>query len=109
MNRQQKLFWAFLSFNGDTDNGGVSQFVLNRPKFIVAAAETWKELGIEELERDYNSVITELKSKTSEISELKSFETIENYYYDMDFKKKIYKKVADFIENNIGRLASIEK
>jgi hypothetical protein len=109
LNRQQKVFWAFLSFNGDTDNGGVHQFVINRPKFIVATTETWKELGIEKLETDYNSVLAELTGKTSEITELKSSAKIENYYYDKEFKKKVYKKVADYIENNIEKLASIEK
>ncbi|NER15114.1 DUF4375 domain-containing protein [Leptobacterium flavescens] len=134
LTHQQKLFWVFLSFNGDTNNGGVYQFLFNRPEFIIATAEAWEELGIEELETDYNAVLTELTGKISKIGELKSVfndeskswnkrwnsfadgykelkstEKIEDYYYDKEFKKIVHKKVADYIERNIEKFAEIEK
>ena len=132
LNREQKMFWAFLAFNGDTDNGGVYQFIFNRPEFIISVAETWDELKMEELNKDYENVLNELSGKSSKISELKtvfndeskdwnkrwksfsdgykelkSTEKIEDYYYDKEFKKKLYKKVADRIENNIDKFATI--
>ncbi len=128
LNREQKIFWGFLAFNGDTDNGGVYQFIFNRPEFIVAVAETWDELKMTELNSDYENVLKELTGKSTKISELKavfndeskdwekrwnsfadgykelkSTEKIEDYYYNKEFKKKLYKQVADLIENNIDR------
>ena len=132
LNRQQKIFWAFLSFNGDTDNGGVYQFVFNKPEFLVAVNETFKELGLKKLEVDYYNVIKELTGKKSKIDELKSVfnnqstswnkrwnsfaegykelkstEVIEKYYYDREFKKTLYKTVSDYIEQNIDKFAVI--
>ena len=133
LTRPQKLFWAFLSFNGDTDNGGVYQFIFNKPEFIIAIAEVWKELGVENLKTDYEAVLCELTGKTTKIEELKSVFNdeskswnkrwnsfvdgykelkstgkIESYYYDKEFKKNIHRKVADYIENNINKLAIVE-
>ena len=132
LTREQKMFLAFLSFNGDTDNGGVYQFIFNRPEFIVAVAETWDELKMTELNSDYENVLKELSGKSTKIGklkavfndkskdwekrwnsfvdgykELKSTEKIEDYYYDKEFKKKLYKRVADLIENNIDKFATI--
>lgn len=134
LTRQQKVFWAFLSFNGDTDNGGVYQFIFNRPEFIIATAEAWEELEIDKLKTDYNAVLTELTGKSAKIGELnsvfndeskswnkrwdsfadgyrelKSTEKIEDYYYDEEFKKLVHKKVADYIELNIEKFTEIEK
>ena len=39
--------------------------------------------------------------------ELKSTEKIEDYYYNKEFKKKLFKRVADRIENNIDKFATI--
>jgi hypothetical protein len=132
LNREQKMFWAFLAFNGDTDNGGVYQFIFNRPEFIISVAETWDELKMDELNKDYVNVLNELSGKSSKISELKtvfndesqdwnkrwtsfsagykelkSTEKIEDYYYNKEFKKKLFKRVADRIENNIDKFATI--
>jgi len=132
LNREQKIFWTFLAFNGDTDNDGVYQFILNRPEFVISIAETWDELEMEELKKDYENVLNELSGKSLKINELKtafndkskdwnnrwksfsdgykelkSIERIEDYYYDKEFKKKLYKKVADRIENNLDMFATI--
>lgn len=134
LNREQKIFWTFLAFNGDTDNGGVYQFIFNRPEFIFAVAETFDELEMSELKTDYEDVLKELSGKSAKISELKtifndeskdwnkrwksfsdgykelkSTEIIEEYYYNTEFKKKLYKKVADLIENNIDKFATIKE
>ncbi|MCH2032338.1 MAG: DMP19 family protein [Tenacibaculum sp.] len=133
LNRQQKVFWAFLSFSGDTDNGGVYQFIFNRPQFIFAAKETWNELGLKKLEKDYTNVIIELSGKKRKINEsksdflneskswnkrwnsfaqgykeLKTPEIIEAYYYDKEYKRTLYKTVVDYIDSNIDKFADLQ-
>ena len=128
MNRPQKVFWAFLAFSGDTDNGGVYQFIFNKPEFILAVAEMWEEIGLERVSKDYNEVLKELTGKAGKISELKaifnddskswdnrwssfsegykelkSTQKIEEYFYDKEFKKECHQKVADYIEKNMDK------
>ncbi|GAB5471914.1 MAG: hypothetical protein Mars2KO_00130 [Maribacter sp.] len=107
LSRPQKVFWAFLAFNGDTDNGGVDQFVYNRPKFIYRVLETWEELKIEELKTDYDFILSELKKRKNKNGMLKSVLKLEEYYYDKEYKRKIYKIVSDYIESNIEMFAII--
>ncbi|MFK7972838.1 MAG: DUF4375 domain-containing protein [Bacteroidia bacterium] len=126
LNRPQKVFWSFLAFNGDTDNGGVYQFIFNRPEFLFAVAEMWEEIGAERVAKDYAEVLKELTGKSGKISELKtafnsetnsweqrwesftdgydeleSTDIIEDYYFDEVFKKECHKKMADYIEQNM--------
>jgi len=126
LTRAQKVFWAFLAFNGDTDNGGVYQFFFNRPEFAFAVSEIWEELDMKQLQEDYQSVLKELFGKKLNLGErrmafndesvdwdkrwkafsdgykeLKSTEKIEDYYYSKEFKKELYKRVADYIEDHI--------
>lgn len=128
LNRPQKVFWAFLAFNGDTDNGGVYQFFFNKPEFMLAAAEMWKEIGLEKISKDYSEVLKELAGKGEKLSELKSVfndqslswekrwnsfvegkkglkstEVIEDYYYTEEFKKECHQRVADYIELNMDK------
>lgn len=132
MTRGQKLFWSFLTFNGDTDNGGVYQFFFNRPEHAVSALEVWHELNIDRLEKDYKATLEELIGKTDKISEfrfkfneqdsdwherweafndgykeLPSAGAIEDYYYNKEFKRDLFKTVSDYIENNIEQFALV--
>src|SRR6478735_2364556 len=43
LTRPQKVFYAFLAFAGQTDNGGVWQFLFNYPELSVAALEAFDE------------------------------------------------------------------
>lgn len=108
LSRPQKVFWAFLAFNGDTDNGGVDQFVYNRPKFIYAVLETWEELKIQELKTDYDVILNELKKRNNNKGMLKSALKLEEYYYDKEYKRIIHKIVSDYIESNIEMFAIIK-
>lgn len=134
LNRQQKVFWVFLSFHGNTLNGGVYQFIFNRPEFILATAEMLKELGMENVSNDYNEVLRELSGKIGKIIELKSgfnddaktwakrwksfsdgreelktTEIIENYYYDKEFQKGCQKKMSDYIELNMDKFRKLKE
>jgi len=133
LTREQKVFWAFLAFSGDTDNGGVNQFIFNKPEFIIAVAEMWYELGLEKIASDYESFLKELSGRTGKLNEvkdhltldsdiwkkivspfsnekieLKSAMKIEDYFYDKEFRRKVYKKVADYIERNIDKFTTIK-
>ena len=35
-------------------------------------------------------------------------EKIEDYFYDKEFRKEVYKKVADYIENNLDKFTTME-
>lgn len=132
LTREQKVFWAFLAFTGDTDNGGINQFIFNRPEFIIAVAQMWNELGLEKIASDYESFLIELSGKPGNLNEIKynftdnpniwkkvvspfanekikfeSVERIEDYFYDKEFRKVIYKKVADYIEENIDQFTTL--
>jgi len=133
LTREQKVFWAFLAFSGDTDNGGVNQFIFNKPEFIIAVAEMWNELGLEKIASDYESFLNELSGKTGKLNEVKDHLTldsdiwkkivspfsnekmelktamkIEDYFYDKEFRRKVYKKVVDYIDNNIDKFTTIK-
>jgi len=127
MNRSQKTFLTFLVFNGETDNGGVYQFIFNRPLYIFAVSEMWYEIGMLDVAKDYDAVLEELigeseaigalKQKFNDSSKsfdeqweafssgydiLKSTEKIEHYYFDKEFKKRCHKKLSDYIESHIN-------
>jgi hypothetical protein len=94
------------------DNGGVYQFFFNRPEFCFAALETFQELGLDTLKQDYEKCLNEFigiadsyaKRKTiandpginmekrkkafaDGYKDLPSAKTIEDYFYNEDFKK----------------------
>jgi hypothetical protein len=132
LNRPQKIFWSFLVFTGDIDNGGVYQFLFNRPEFTFSVFEMLDELSLLDLKKDYKNVIHELSGKVGTISELKttfndnnvdfekrwnefakgsydlqSARVIENYFHTKSFKKIYLKKMADYIEANMEMFAAI--
>ena len=133
LTREQKVFWAFLAFSGDTDNGGINQFIYNKPEFTLVVSEVWTELELEKIGSDYEFFLKELSGKSGNSNEikkafitesgiwknrvspfanekisLKSAENIEDYFYDKDFRKEVYKKVADYIDQNIDKYTTIE-
>ena len=133
LTREQKVFWAFLAFSGDTDNGGINQFIYNKPEFTLVVSEVWTELELEKIGSDYEFFLKELSGKSVDSNEikkafitesgiwknrvspfanekisLKSAENIEDYFYDKDFRKEVYKKVADYIDQNIDKFTTIE-
>ena len=126
LTRGQKVFYSFLIFNGEVDNGGVYQFFFNRPEFCFAIYDSLEVLGLYELKNDYSRCLDEFLSEpnsfnqrkviflhknhdwakrwnsfTEGYSEIKSAETIENYYYKVPYKKLLYKTLVDYIDNHI--------
>jgi hypothetical protein len=130
--REQKVFWAFLAFSGDTDNGGINQFIYNKPEFTLVVSEIWTELELEKIGSDYDFFLKELSGKLGDLNEIRnaliseswiwenkvspfanekislmSAKNIEEYFYDKDFRKEVYKKVADYIDQNIDKFTTI--
>ena len=126
LTRGQKIFYSVLVFNGDTDNGGVHQFFFNRPEFCFAVLETFKELNLETLAKDYETCLNEFMGSTDSYSkkktifndpnnswekrfksfsdgygDLKTGRNIEEYFYKDEFKKQFYKTVVDYIDNHL--------
>ncbi len=127
LNRSQKVFWAFLAFNGDTNNGGVYQFMFNKTAHIFSTLEMWQELGMDDIAKDYEAVLHEFTGKVDTIAgikatfnneanswdkrftafaegykELTTAQKIESYYYKEEFTKYSHKKVSDYIEQHIA-------
>ncbi|MCA9177098.1 MAG: DUF4375 domain-containing protein [Planctomycetales bacterium] len=123
LNRPQKILLAMLSFLGETDNGGVWQFLFNEPALALAALEAMEELQLTTLARDYRRVLSELLGKGNTIAairqqandasltsqarwqafargypELASTKTIEKYVYTAKWQKQLHKRLADYIE-----------
>jgi len=128
LTRGQKMFYSLLVFNGDVDNGGVGQFFFNRPEFSFAVLETFEELKLNRLKSDYEKCLNEffgsvesyfignknLNDRSPEWTErwlsftdgdgnLKSATTIEDYYYNEEFKKELYKTFTDFVDNHLDQ------
>jgi hypothetical protein len=134
LNRPQKVLMAMLSFIGQTDNGGVWQFLFNEPQLAIAALEAMQELGETRLARDYQAVLGEVLGKGQTISALRkkaiesklstgkgwrafakgyeqltSARTIEKYFYTTSYKKKLHKRVADHVESHFPFHAEINE
>lgn len=128
LNREQKVFYSLLVFNGDTDNGGVAQFFFNKPEFAFAVLETFDELKMTKLKNDYEKCLNEFigtvdsYSKRKEIfndsnfawekrwkafadgyNDINSASTIEEYYYNAEFKKQLYKTFVEYADKNIDK------
>ena len=128
LNREQKVFYSLLSFTGDTDNGGVTQFFFNKPEFAFAVLETFEELKLEKLKTDYEKCLNEFigtsnsyskrkeifsnsnlnwekrwKAFTDGYDDIKSAETLEDYFYDTEFKKVLYKTFVEYADKNMKK------
>lgn len=133
LNRHQKVFYAIQTFTGQTDNGGVWQFLFNSPEMSLAALGAMHEIGVAKLAQDYQAVLEEFlgkgrtlldlrkrfnDQKLSEAKrweafaegypELKSAEKIQKYFYTIKFKKELFKKLSDYIEHAYHQFAKFQ-
>jgi len=122
LNDTQKLYFALINFEGQTNNGGVYQFLFNQPENAVIVLEAMKKAKLDRLAKDYEIVLKEYYGKFETIEELRarfqngqigweeraqSFvdgyvelpqaEVIENYFYEPDYSKMFHKKIAQFV------------
>jgi hypothetical protein len=133
LNRAQKVFYAMLTFSGETDNGGVWQFLFNEPQLSLAALESMEEIGESTLASDYKATLEELLGKAKTISEIRrkaddsnintqkrweafaegyrevaSARKIEKYFYTKTYKKELCKRISDYAESQLHLLAETE-
>ena len=131
--RPQKVFYVLITFDGQVKNGGVYQFLFNYPELVLAALETFIEIGDKTLELDYGETLSEFVGKSAKIGELKQIfsdetrdwdkrwesyakghseftttEKIEDYFYTDEFIKSHFMLIADYIESNIHRMAHFD-
>lgn len=133
LNRVQKSFYVMLNFIGETDNGGVWQFLFNSPELSLAALEAMNDLGAKQLARDYQATLEEFLGQARSLSdlrkrfndrnlsskkrwqafadgykELKTAAKIEKYFYTTAFRKRLCKMIAYEIEHSYHLFAKVE-
>ncbi len=121
----QKVLYAFMLFDTQTDNGGVYQFLFNYPHYAFATGEALAQLGVEKLKGDYMTCVNEFvksldtfvtrkeqfndpaaseterwKGFSMGYTELPSAEIIQQYYYAPHFKEDLYQSVVTYIEDH---------
>jgi hypothetical protein len=126
LTRGQKIFYCVQLFSGETNNGGVYQFFFNRPMFCFAVLETFKELKLDTLSRDYEKCLNEFigsadsymkrkaifntsknnwekrwNSFTEGYNDIKSAQDIEAYFYTDYFRKQFYQTVVHYVDNHL--------
>ena len=132
LNREQKVFFTFLKFVGQVDNGGVWQFLFNAPELSLAALEMMQEIGAAKLANDYQRTIGELIGTVDTVRNLRqryadkeltsakrwqvftegygalhSTATIEKYFYTARFKSSLFRKMSDYVESSFHVLARV--
>jgi hypothetical protein len=135
LTKAQKILITLGHFIGQTNNGGVWQFLFNRVDYALAAAEAFYELKPAKIWVDYENVWEEFvkMANAGEFSKImdvwndqsisfedrwKAFKSgaefiptgdeIQEYFYTEDYKKQFYQKVNGYIEQNLGKLAEVE-
>ncbi len=129
----QKMYFAIINFEGQTNNGGVYQFLFNQPENAIIALEAMKKTKLNRLAEDYEKVLNEFFGKFKTIEELRSkfqnnslnwdkrwnsfvegykeipqTEVIEEYFYDKEYSKEFHSKMAQFVIDNKNELMKIE-
>jgi hypothetical protein len=133
LTRGQKIFWSYLAFEGEVDNGGLFQFLHNKPEHLHSARQVMVELNQTKLLKDYDIFLDEIQRKNRKLSwnswlsnnpfastknRIQSFsdgykilespKLISSYFYSDEFKKQWDKSMCDYIESNYGQFAVIE-
>src|SRR5690606_12677536 len=125
MTKEQKMYFALINFESQTNNGGVYQFLFNMPELSLITLEAMKVAKMDKLAKDYEKVLQEYFGKFDNIQELnkrfqnkshdwdkrwnsfaegyKELETtvvIEDYFYDKDYVQEFQAKMVQFVKEN---------
>jgi len=132
MNDTQKMYFAMISFENQTNNGGVHQFLFNQSESVLIALEAMKKAGLNKLAKDYKIVLDQFFGKFSTVEELTKrlqddsakwnkrwnafadgykeipqAEIIESYFYTEEYSQVFHEKMAQFVIANQGELMSL--
>jgi hypothetical protein len=128
LNNTQKMYFALINFEGQTNNGGVYQFLFNQPENSLVVLEAMKKAGLDQLAGDYEKVLEQFLGKFESIdalrlqfqnqnadwnkrwqafvdgyTEIPQAEVIESYFYSKNYSQEFHDKMARFvIENRDG-------
>lgn len=135
LTKEQKIVYTLGIFISESNNGGVWQFLFNRPDLAAAAGQSLETVKPYMIWVHYARVFKEfvkileneefLKMKNifndESIPFEKRWETfkngadyvpsskeIEEYLYKDDYKKKFYDKINSFIKMNLGKMIHVE-
>ena len=123
--KEQRILFALVNFEGQTNNGGVYQFLFNQPELSFAALDAMLITKMDSLAKDYEAVLHELqrsKGKISELkakfndnrrdwisrwnafvkgyNELKTAAVIEGYFYNDEFIRYFRSRMIEFVKSN---------
>lgn len=133
LTKEQRMYFALINFEAQTNNGGVYQFLFNYPELAIITLDAMNAAKLGELKNDYENVLNEFFGKFRTIQELNvrfqdsntewdkrwnSFvegykelptaEKIEEYFYDNDYQKEYQSKVVQFVKDNAKGLMKTE-
>lgn len=133
MTKEQRMYFALINFESQTNNGGVYQFLFNNSKLSLVTLEAMKVAKMNKLANDYKKVLHEYFGKFETIKELnKQFQDnskkwdkrwnsfakgykelastfeIENYFYEEEYVKKFQLKMVEFVRENRKGLMKTE-
>ncbi|NBB88557.1 MAG: DUF4375 domain-containing protein [Bacteroidetes bacterium] len=133
LTKEQRMYFALINFEAQTNNGGVYQFLFNYPELAIVTLEAMKAAELGKLTDDYEKVLNEFFGKFGTIQELKkrfaeenrtwdkrwdSFiegykelptaEKIKGYFYNKDYQKEYQSKIVQFVKDNAHGLMKTE-
>jgi len=125
LTKEQRIYFTLINFEAQVNNGGVHQFLFNYPELSIIALESMRIAKMGKLASDYEKVLKEYFGKfsttqelyskfqnensdwderwnsfTEGYKELKTTETIENYFYKEEFVKDFQEKTIAFVKEN---------
>jgi hypothetical protein len=133
LTKEQRMYFALINFESQTNNGGVYQFLFNNSELSLITFEAMKVAKMDKLSTDYEKVLHEYFGNFETIEELnKQFQDdskkwdkrwssfaegykelestfeIESYFYDEDYVKEFQEKMVVFVKINRNGLMKIE-
>lgn len=133
LTKEQRMYFALINFEAQTNNGGVYQFLFNNPELALITLHAMEEAQLGELTNDYKDVLKEFFGKFETFHELKTrfqdntsewdkswdafvegykelptAKKIEGYFYDKDYQKEFQSKIVQFVKNNSNGLMKFE-
>ena len=122
LNDAQKIYFALINFEGQTNNGGVYQFLFNQPENAIVALEGMRIANLTKLAKDYEIILQQYFGEFETLQDLrksfkssnsnwkkrwKSFENgykslphteiLEEYFYNREYKEIFHSKMAQFV------------
>jgi hypothetical protein len=133
LTKEQRMYFALINFEAQTNNGGVYQFLFNYPELSIITLDAMRVANLGKLTDDYEEVLNGFFGKFETISELKnqfqdenrswdkrwhsftegyekieSTADIEDYFYEEDYVKEFQSKVVQFVKSNSNGLMKTE-